>query len=291
MRRFVLAALMFGVACGAHAADLSDLPILRGSFSGEPTVNRNWDGWYAGGQADYTSANIDLSHAPASLTSFMLRDTVIQGPVAGLQLFSAQHAQATGFGAFVGRNYQWDDIVYGFEANYTYLNSLATSAENQMQRRFDNPSGQTLPAGHTDRYSVTLSGTAALQVKDVVTFRGRVGWAAGDFLPYVFGGLAVGRIAASRSAAVTSNEYDVFDGVDTFGNPVHTETLLSSLSLSQTEARGNSIVAGYTGGLGTEMMLFGNVFGRIEWEYLKFLSVKNMSVSMNSVHAGIGYKF
>ena len=292
MRRFVLVAVMFSVACGARAADLSDLPILRGSFSGDPApVTRNWDGWYAGGQVQYSTANIDLSHAPASLTNFMLRNTVIQGPVAELGLFSAQHTQGTGFGAFVGRNYQWDDIVYGFEANYTYINGLATSAQNQMQRRFDNPDGQTLPAGHTDRYNIALSGTAALQVKDVVTLRGRVGWATGNFMPYVFGGLAVGRIAASRSAAVISDEVDVFDGVDAFGAPVHTETPLSFLSASQTEARGNSFVAGYTGGLGTEMMLFGNVFGRVEWEYIKFLSVKDMTVSMNSVRAGIGYKF
>jgi outer membrane immunogenic protein len=292
MRRLLLAAMMLGAAAGAQAADLSDLPILRGSFDGAPTPTRNWGGWYAGGQVDYTSSNIDLSHAPQSLTNFMLRNSEIQAPVAQLSLFSAQHAQATGFGAFVGRNYQWDDIVYGVEANYVYLNSLSTSAQNSMSRTFNNPAGQTLPSGHTDQYQVTLSGTAALQIKDVVTFRGRVGWATGDFLPYVFGGVAVGRLAVSRSATVTSNQFDIFNGTDPIsGLPIQTTTPLSSLSLSETESRGNNFTAGYTGGLGTEMMIYGNVFARVEWEYVKFIAVKNMTSNMNSARAGIGYKF
>ena len=33
MRRFLLAAVMFGTAAGAQAADMPDLPILRGAFT------------------------------------------------------------------------------------------------------------------------------------------------------------------------------------------------------------------------------------------------------------------
>jgi outer membrane immunogenic protein len=288
MRRFLLAAMMVGAVSGARAADMPDF--LRGSFSPSPAPRINWDGWYAGGQVDYTSSNIDLTHAPQTPTNFILRNSVIQAPASQLGLFSPQHAQATGFGAFVGRNYQWDDIVYGLEANYVYVNNLSTSAQSSLARRFDNPGGQTLPAQHTDRFDVTLAGAAALQIKDVVTFRGRLGWATGEFLPYVFGGLAVGRLAVSRSVSVIANEIDVFDGT-VGGVPIHTETPLSSISLSQAEARGNNFTAGYTFGLGTEMMLFGNVFARVEWEYVKFLSVKDIISDMNSARAGIGYKF
>jgi outer membrane immunogenic protein len=294
MRRLVLAAMMIGAASGARAADLSDLPILRGGFTGQSAATRNWEGWYVGGQIDYSTANIDLSHATQSLTNYTLRNTVIQNTVANFGLFSAQHAQATGFGAFVGRNYQWDDIVYGIEANYNYINSLSTSASTSMARRIDNPGGQILPAGHTDRWDINLAGSAALQVKDVVTFRGRVGWATGDFLPYVFGGLAVGRMAVSRSAIVTATETDVSYNTDALGNQTEVDKVLCSNACafgSVIEARGNNYTAGYTGGLGTEMMLFGNVFARVEWEYIKFLAVKDMPVTMNSVRTGIGYKF
>mgnify|MGYP001197175525 FL=1 len=48
MRRFVLAAAMAAMTFGAQAADLPDLPILRGSLAGGPRVV--WNGFYAGGQ-------------------------------------------------------------------------------------------------------------------------------------------------------------------------------------------------------------------------------------------------
>jgi len=50
-------------------------------------------------------------------------------------------------------------------------------------------------------------------------------------------------------------------------------------------------VAGWTGGLGLEYMLWDCVFLRGEWEYIKFLSVKNTVVQANNLHFGIGYKF
>ena len=295
MRRLLLAVVMFGAASGAQAADLSDLPILRGSFpDGLSTATRNWDGWYVGGQIDYTSSNIDLTHAPATLTNFLLRNTVIQQPVSQFGLFHAQHSQTTGFGAFAGRNFQWDEFVYGIEANYVYLSNLSTSASAFMARRLDNPGGQILPAGHTDRWDVNISGTAALQIKDVMTFRGRVGWATGNFLPYVFGGLAVGRMSVDRSVTVNATETDVHFNTDAFGNQTEVDTVLCSAQCafgSVNEARGNNFTAGWTGGLGTEMMVFGNVFARVEWSYVKFLSVKNITSDMNSARFGIGYKF
>ena len=289
MRRFLFTVAAFAAGSCAHAADMPEF--LRGSVSASPAY-RNWDGWYVGGQVDYTSSGVDLSKAPQSLTSFMLRNLVIQAPVEEWSLLTKNHMQGTGFGAFVGRNFQWEDIVVGIEANYIYLNNIATSSTGSMSRRLDNPAGQILPAGHTDRWDVTLSGSAALQIKDVMTFRGRLGWATGDFLPYVFGGLAVGRLAVSRTATVVATETDVFNGTNpTTGQPIETDTPIGSLDLTQTETRGNNFTAGYTGGLGGEMMVFGNVFVRAEWEYVKFLAVKNMTADMNSLRVGVGYKF
>ena len=51
MRRFLLAVVMCGMTAGAQAADLSDLPILRGGFTDGLTSTRvNWQGFYVGGQ-------------------------------------------------------------------------------------------------------------------------------------------------------------------------------------------------------------------------------------------------
>jgi outer membrane immunogenic protein len=300
MRRLVLAAIMIGAASGAQAADLSDLPILRGGFSDQSAPTRNWDGWYAGGQIDYSSAEIDFGHATKALTDFALRNTVLQLPVTNWQLLSKNHAQGTGFGAFVGRNWQWDDLVFGVEANYGYIDSLASSASNSMSRAIVNPAGDTPPAGHTHTYNVTLAGNAALQVKDAVTFRGRAAYAYGNFLPYVFGGLAVGRLDVSRSATVSGNLQDDYDVVVTsvvgtppvsVTNTVHHTDFTPLPTINQTEQRTNNYTIGWTGGLGLEYMLWGNVFMRGEWEYVRFQTVKDMTVNMNSARFGMGYKF
>jgi outer membrane immunogenic protein len=299
MRLILLAAMMCGVAAGAQAADLSDLPILRGAVTDSGSHSRrNWDGWYAGGQVGYTSADMDFSHSVKTLTNFMLRNSVLEDPVSQWSLLSKNHAQATGFGGFVGRNWQWDEVVVGVEANYNYMNSLASSSTNSMSLNIVNPAGENTPAGHTHTYSTTLSGTASLQIKDVVTFRGRAGWVAGDFLPYMFGGLAVGRVDTARAATVSYTKFDDYDqttqsvvGGVLVSTTTHIKQQIGAGSVSAAEHRTNSFVAGWTAGLGTEYNLWGNLFMRAEWEYVRFMSVKDTSFSTNNVRAGLGYKF
>ena len=81
------------------------------------------------------------------------------------------------------------------------LSSLATSTAASIGPIQVAEPTLVLPPGATAADGVTLNGNAALQVKDVVTFRGRAGWATGDFLPYIFGGLAVGRMDISRTVS------------------------------------------------------------------------------------------
>src|SRR5262245_17457064 len=107
MRRLVLAAAMVGTAFGAQAADLFDSP-LRGSVGPAPlsSTSVNWSGWYVGGHAVYSSAEMDFSHSVKSLTNFIERNSVLQDPLQQWSLLSKNHTQSTGFGAFVGRNWQ-----------------------------------------------------------------------------------------------------------------------------------------------------------------------------------------
>jgi outer membrane immunogenic protein len=298
MRRLLLAAMMFGAASGARAADLpdlSDLPILRGSLTAE---TKNWDGWYAGGQVGYSSASTDFSRSVISLTNFIFRNSILQQPTSTWSLLNKTSPQGTGFGAFVGRNWQWDDIVFGVEANYNYIDRLASSSSSSISLGIVNPPGSSPPVNHTYTYNTTLNGAAALQIKDVLTFRGRAGWATGNFLPYVFGGAAVGRMDVSRSVStdVVLRDDATQTTTDAFGNTITVSlppvfTPIPSLSKTASEERTNNFTAGWTGGLGMEYMLWGNLFMRGEWEYIKFLSVKDTTVTLNSVRAGIGYKF
>ena len=117
MRRLVLAAVMLGALSGAQAADMPDF--LRGSIAAAP-VTRNWDGWYVGGEVSYSAVASDFSKSVVGLTNFIFRDSVLQQPTSQFGLLAKTTTQGTGFGAFVGRNYQWDDLVFGVEANYSY---------------------------------------------------------------------------------------------------------------------------------------------------------------------------
>src|SRR3954452_25633197 len=231
MRRFLLVAAIVGTATAAQAADMPDF--LRGSLTPVAPVNRNWEGWYVGGRVDYSSSEIDFSHSTKSLTNFLLRNSVLADPVSQWSLLSKNHAQGTGFGGFVGRNYQWTDVVLGLEANYNYINRFASSSANSMPLAIVNPPGDAPPAGHTYTYNTSLSGDAAMQIKDVVTFRGRAGWAGGNFLPYMFGGVAVGRTDVSRSSTVSYRLQDDYDvpvqtpvAIDALGNVIYRTDLV-----------------------------------------------------------------
>jgi outer membrane immunogenic protein len=282
MRRLLLAVMMFGTAAGAQAADMPDF--LRGSLPASTPI-RNWDGWYAGGQVGESWSNTDYGGSLVSMTNDLFRNTTLQGPASQFNVLGRVNAQSTGFGAFVGRNYQYGDIVLGVEANYNYLSSLATSTSGSLGPIQIAEPTLVLPPGATAADGVTLNGSAALQVKDEMTFRGRAGWATGDFLPYAFGGLAVGRMDVSRT--VSSSVTRTIN----FANGSSTSFLLPQVSLSAVDGRTDDFVFGWTGGLGMEYMLCANVFMRAEWEYVKFLSVKNTAVTQNTVRAGLGYKF
>lgn len=296
MRGYLLAAMMFGAASGAQAADMPDLPVLRGSFpAGLSTATRNWDGWYAGGQVGYSSANMDFAQSVVGLTNTIFRNSVLQQPTSQLSLLNKASVQSTGFGAFVGRNYQYDDLVFSLEANYNYINNLVGKSSASIgPLQITNPTGQVSPPGVTTTYAVTLTGTATAQIKDVITFRGRAGWAYENFLPYMFGGLAVGRMDVYRNVTSAVTRRDDVTSTDIFG--VTTTTIgptlpVPSVSQSLTQERTNNFVIGWTLGLGMEYMVWNCLFLRGEWEYIKFVQVMNTPIAMNSARLGIGYKF
>ncbi|MES1148599.1 MAG: porin family protein, partial [Bradyrhizobium guangdongense] len=79
MRRFMLVAAMLGSVSAAQAADMPDLPILRGSLSdGLSRSSVNWKGFYVGGQAGYGSSDENFSGSNATMLAALLDHNVIQ---------------------------------------------------------------------------------------------------------------------------------------------------------------------------------------------------------------------
>jgi len=298
MRRLWLVAAVFGSVSAAHAADIPDLPVLRGGFTdGLSKTSHNWDGFYVGAHAGYTTDATDFSQSVVGLTNFIFRDSVLQQPTANWSLMNKTNTQSTNFGAFVGRNWQWYDAILGLEGTYSYFNNLSTLTSGTNSLTIVNPPGDAHAANVTDNYDVTLTGTAAAKVKDMITLRGRVGWDGGDFMPYAFMGAAVGRMDVSRSVtSIVDLRQDVTNTVIVGGVTLTTTTFgapqpIPAQSQTQTQRRTNAFAVGWTAGLGLEYCIWDGLFARVEYEYVRFSPVMNTVVTLNNARLGVGYKF
>jgi len=158
--------------------------------------------------------------------------------------YGRRHQHVGGLvGGTVGYNYQYDRAVFGVEGDIDWANI----------------NGGTTTAGCP----------LGCQTKDtwLSTVRGRLGYAAGRFMPFVTGGGAFGDIRASTPAL----------------------------------AGGNTTNAGWTVGAGIEFALVGNWTAKAEYLYVDLgklscgagcgAPVDNVSFTANIVRGGINYRF
>src|SRR5687767_3176488 len=116
MRRFLLVAVMCGAAAGAQAADMPDLPILRGSFTdGLSRTTVTWSGVYVGGHVSHGAADMNFTNSGQDLLAKLLNnlDLESQFNISQWPLLGKSHMQGSGYGGFVGYNFQWSDAVIG----------------------------------------------------------------------------------------------------------------------------------------------------------------------------------
>jgi opacity protein-like surface antigen len=294
-----------GLVSDASAGEY-ELPVLRGSSSdfapspwvpAPPTYTR-WSGFYAGGHASGSIAGMDFGTSARSLVSFATRNSVLESHVTSWTTLPKGDTSATGFGGFVGYNFQWDDVTLGIEANYT-RSSLSKSASDSLSRSFiDNTNA---PTGHEYTYNATVTATSAVTLTDFGTLRARGGWAAGSFMPYGFAGLAVARANVTRSATVTATRTDNFNTINTgfdpiTGNPftiITPQSITTNLILppTQTEGQTGAYSFGYTVGGGMDVLVMANLFVRGEYEYVQFPNIKGTRINLNTVRLGGGFKF
>jgi len=252
MRRLLLAAMMLVAVTSARAADL---PFLRGGFTDGYSTRVNWQGIYAGAQGSWGSVNSNL---PANIISDMQASfnpppgvTYTWGPT------GIAHKINGGYGAFVGYNGQWDDVVIGIEGNYIHDNFHA------------NVFGNGLAIGPAPGNAVVGSTytSATLNLTDFGSLRLRAGYVVNCVLPYVFVGAGFGSQSLDRFTAANPP-------------PVGPAWMTDS---------SGKLIYGYTAGGGIDVMLTGGLFGRFEYEYKRVTS--NIDSTINSARLGLGYKF
>ncbi len=167
MRRLLLVAVMCGAASVAQAADMPDLPFLRGSVTeGLSTSTVNWQGFYVGGQGGYGSSDAKFSGSNATMLAALLDHNVIQQmQVSQWNLgLGGQSARSSAFGAFAGYNSQWDDVVIGLEVSYMHGSfGGASRATKELV------SGSALSDGFF--HDVAVDSSASISISDMATFR------------------------------------------------------------------------------------------------------------------------
>ncbi len=100
------------------------------------------------------------------------------------------------FGGFAGYNFQFEDAVLGFEVNYSRMSLNARRTDSHITGHLCERCWGT-PGHHFVYRFLTVDGSAAIRITDLMTLRARAGWAAGQFLPYAFVGFAVARADVS----------------------------------------------------------------------------------------------
>ena len=261
MRRLVVAGIIAIAAHGAEAADLPDMPILRGSFREAPVAYRTiWQGFYVGGQAGYGASNVDFGDFNSGLIERLTADpAVLQGlpfaPPPWPSLEPATHRN-TMFGAFAGYNAQYENVVLGFEGNYMH----GTFSGSAFGRNTFLRLAATL-------VSVSTESAASMRITDLgpCVYEAATKW--GAFFPIC---LRVSAWAGRHHSTCCDHPNRTSDKVS------HADT-------------NKQFVHGFAAGAGVDWMLFGGMFLRAEYEYLQFTS--SLNTNIHSVRGGLGYKF
>jgi opacity protein-like surface antigen len=273
MRRLLIAIGLIGMMSDAFAADLDDLPMLRGSDTFVPAFPAypSWEGFYVGGHATYGNANADFSNATQPLAAFSLRNSTLGNEFAPDRwpVLGTADTGAAGLGGFAGYNTQWDNAVIGMEFNYTHSSLNAGASSNPIERIVSTSDGIT--------HHVLLTGSGSMHVEDFASLRARFGWVAGQFMPYAMIGLAVGSTDTNISETIVDVQTKT-------GSPP------AIFSDTQTKSKNPLFLYGYSAGLGFDFALTRHIFARVEYEYIQWLPVWQITSHLNMARLGVGVK-
>jgi opacity protein-like surface antigen len=279
MRCDVATILIFGVGIGlTSAAAAADYGPLRGSTF-DPPRYRNWEGFYVGGQVGTGGGGANFSGESQAVSSSAIVNTwlVSEGVASWATAEKADTGQALQYGGFIGYNAQWGDVVLGIEASYNHTDVNANAYGRSPV------SGRMWLTDPTSwRHSVLAQAEGDITLTDFATVRGRAGYAFGSFLPYVTGGVAIGRASWWTRARVDYPDSEKADSSVTTADPGPWD------SGWVTQGKSNSLIYGWSAGLGMDVALTQNIFLRAEYEYIQFSQSK---LNLNNARAGLGIKF
>ncbi|AWN35658.1 outer membrane protein [Methylobacterium radiodurans] len=281
MRNRSLAMLAFlGLtAVDARAADLG-YDYLRGAEYDEPAIVTtqliDWSGVYAGGHVGWSTTNFGFKNAGRTEIAHILRQTLVEKEfgVSTWNKLNDKRRSGLSYGAFGGYNVQYGDVVFGLEGDYTSINQKAYS-EDAVSRYMQGSTGRY--------YSVAAHTLSRASLVEYGTVRARLGYAFGPLLPFVTGGLAVGRAVIGNAVDVTSLEYSAI--------PTPTSVPVGGSGYQSTASLKEKFAVGAALGAGIDYAITSNIFLRAEYQYILFSKFGDHLMNVNTVRSALAVKF
>lgn len=298
----LLATLSIVGSSSAYAADL-DYDVLRGTDYEPPAAAAtiDWSGIYIGGHGGYSSAALGFKGAFQPLIYQQTHASTAETDLNASSLITpgSKRVGDRGFGAYAGYNVQFDEVVIGIEADYTSFGRDGTTSDSIARTR-------TNSTGLLE--TVALAGTSTTKINDFGTIRARAGYAFGNLLPFVTGGLAIGRARIADGVAIQDYGYSLTtynaNQVLTTGGPAYVDNFgYKAGTFSQTDpSKGvpytktvmqskTKTVGGVTLGGGLEYAITPSILLRAEYQYVLFNDFDGHKANVNTVRGGAAVKF
>lgn len=316
MRKFplaLLATLSIAGSSSAYAADLDD-DFLRGTDYEPPValVAVDWNGIYLGGHGGYSSAALGFNNVFQPIVTTALRETYFESSMnaSSLIVTRPQRVEGPSYGVYAGWNYQLDETVVGVEVDYTRFATIGSS-ENNISRFNVSTDGLF--------HSISLKGLSSTKIEDYGTIRARGGYAMGNFLPFLTGGLAIGRAQIADTVDVRTYEYDqaAYRANAVLTDPSHAVAVQHNgyanfnpkypdpssppadpkepkSTLAAPVRYGNAktkTVGGIALGAGIEYAITPSILLRAEYQYVLFNDFDGHKANVNTVRGGAAVKF
>ena len=240
----------------------------------------DWSGFYAGGGAGISETKFKPDTGLRDLANFAFRDSRLGAEVdfgATVGNLPEKRDSGTQFFGIAGYNYLFDDVVIGFEADYT-------RSGHAYQSRIDPVSRRTMTSDGVV-YDWTIRPDQRAKLDDYATLRLRMGWAYGRIMPVATIGGAVGRF--NTSSTIDANTLIVFNAGQV--NEVRAQAAGFPLTLSNRKK--NTYSFGLSAGAGVDWALTDNLFLRAEYQIVRFAEIEGTTVTVNTGRVAAALKF
>lgn len=281
---------MLGLSATTPALS-ADYPVLRGSQIDDTppppnfsSGNAQWSGFYFGGGVGITDTKFKPGEGLGKLANYAFRNTLLGSEVdlgswVG-NLSEKRDSGATFFG-LAGYNFQFGDVILGFEADYTQ-SGQSYRIGDYIARRVATSDGAL--------NDVRMTTDQGAKLNDYATARLRMGWAYGNLMPYMTFGGAVGRFDTNSTIQSTwffTRTNSVTGAIESNYASGYTPSNPSIVGGSKK----NVYSFGLSGGLGADWAVTDNLLLRAEYQIVRFAEVEGTTVTVNTGRIAAALKF